>query len=105
MQMQLELIHDDLCGPIMPATLGGRHYFQLLVDDTSWFMWVILLLTKATAIKNVQPTAEKESGLKLQVLRIDNGNEFTAYCTNDGIHHHYSMPYSPQQNDVVEHRN
>ena len=27
----LELIHGDLCGPITPATNGGRRYFLLLV--------------------------------------------------------------------------
>ena len=34
----LELVHGDLCGPIMPATNGGRRYFLLLVDDRSHYM-------------------------------------------------------------------
>jgi transposase InsO family protein len=64
----------------------------------------------ADAIKHVQVTAEKESGLKLQVLRTDNGvefttAEFTAYYVDEGIQCHYSVPYSPQQNGVVECRN
>jgi transposase InsO family protein len=75
------------------VTLGGRRYFLLLVDDVSRFMWAILLPTKvaaADAIKHVQAVAEKESGLKLQVLRTDNGDEFTAaefaaYCADEGI--------------------
>jgi hypothetical protein len=67
-QKQLKLIHDGLCGPITPATSGGRHYFLLLVDDTSWFMWGVLLTTKAATtdtIKHVQAAVEKESGHKL----------------------------------------
>jgi transposase InsO family protein len=76
-------------------------------------MWVVLLPTKVAtvnAIKHVQAAAEKESGLKLQVLRTDNGGEFTAaefaaYCANEGIQRHYSALYSPQQNGVVERRN
>ena len=36
----LELVHGDLCGPITPATPGGRKYFILLVDDYSWYMWL-----------------------------------------------------------------
>ena len=36
----LELVYDDLCGPITPATLGGRKYFILLVDDCSRYMWL-----------------------------------------------------------------
>ena len=31
--------------------------------------------------------------------------EFTAYYTDDGIQRHYSTPYAPQQNGVVERRN
>jgi hypothetical protein len=99
MQKQLELIHDDPCGPITPATPGGQHYLLLLVDDASWFMWAILLATKAVAadtIKHVQAAAEKESGLKLQVMCTDNSGEFTAYCVNEGVQRHYSALYSPQ---------
>jgi hypothetical protein len=36
----LELVHGDLCGPIMPATHGGRKYFLLLMDDCSRYMWL-----------------------------------------------------------------
>ena len=35
-----ELIHDDLYGPITPATNGGRRYFLLLVDDCSRYIWL-----------------------------------------------------------------
>jgi hypothetical protein len=31
--------------------------------------------------------------------------EFMSYCMNEGVQHHYSMPYSLQQNGVVEWRN
>ena len=36
----LELVHGDLCGPIMPATNGGQRYFLLLMDDCSCYMWL-----------------------------------------------------------------
>ena len=36
----LELVHNDLYGPIMPATNGGRRYFLLLVDDCNRYMWL-----------------------------------------------------------------
>jgi hypothetical protein len=45
----LELVHRDLCGPITPATHGGRRYFLLLVDDYSRYMWLQLLTSKAEA--------------------------------------------------------
>jgi transposase InsO family protein len=110
---QLELIHGDLCGPVTPATPGGRRFFLLLVDDASRFMWTMLLPTKAAAadaIKHIQAAAEMECGHKLRVLRTDNGGEFTsaefaAYCADEGIKRHFSAPYTPQQNGVVERQN
>ena len=97
----------------MPATPDGRRYFLLLVDDATRYMWVALLTTKgaaADAIKHLQAAAEKRSGKKLRTLRTDNGREFTvaefaAYCAEEGIQRHYSAPYTPQQNGVVERRN
>jgi hypothetical protein len=56
-------MHGDLCGPVTPATPGGRRYFLLLVDDLSRYMWVVVLGSKG----------EAECGRKLRVLRTDNG--------------------------------
>jgi transposase InsO family protein len=76
-------------------------------------MWVLVLGSKgeaADAIRRTQAAAEAECGLKLRVLRTDNSGEFTttefaSYCADQGIQRHYSAPYSPQQNGVVERRN
>jgi transposase InsO family protein len=107
---RLELVHGDLCGPVTPSTPGGRRYFLLLVNDLSRYIWVVVLGSKgeaADAIRRVQAATEVECGHKLRVLRTDNGGEFTAaefasYCTDGGVQRHYSAPYSPQQNGVVE---
>jgi hypothetical protein len=93
MKKQLKLIHGDLCGLVTLVTPGGQRYFLLLVDDALWFMWAVLLPTKATAadaIKHVHDAMEKERGIKLQVLRTNNGGEFTAVefafcCADEGI--------------------
>jgi hypothetical protein len=47
---KLELVHGDLCGPVMPVTPGGKRYFFLLVDDVSRYMWLMLLATKDEAL-------------------------------------------------------
>ena len=98
-----ELVHGDLCGPITPATCGGRWYFLLLMDDCSRYMWLQLLTSKdeaTVAIKKFKTRAEAESGKKLHVLRTNRGGEFTsvefaAYCMNQGVVRHHTMPYSP----------
>jgi hypothetical protein len=45
----LELVHEDLCGPISPETPSGSRYFLLLVDDYSRFMWLRTLRSKDQA--------------------------------------------------------
>ena len=69
-------MHGDLCGPVTPATPGGRRYFLLLIDDLSRYMWVVVLRSKGEAadtIRHAQAAAEVECGRKLCVLRTDNG--------------------------------
>ena len=64
----------------------------------------------AESIKEIKAQAEVESGLKLGSLHTDRGGEFTShefaeYCAGEGIHRQLTVPYSPQQNGVVERRN
>ena len=70
----LELVHSDICGPIKPATPGGKTLFLLLVDDKSRFMWLILLQAKSEAtkaIKRIHSQAEVECEKKMRMLRTD----------------------------------
>jgi hypothetical protein len=50
----LELVHGDLCGPIMPATPGGWHYILLLVDDARRYMLVAFLVEKSSVPKSIK---------------------------------------------------
>jgi hypothetical protein len=110
---RLELVHGDLCDLVTPGTPRGQCYFLLLVDDLSCYMWVMVLDSKGEAtdaIRHAQTNAEAECGRKLRVIRIDNGGEFmsaefTSYYADEGVQRHYSMSYSPQQNDIIERRN
>lgn len=109
----LELVDGDLCGPITPATPGGRRYMLLLVDGRSRFIWVVLLASKdevERAIIKFQAAAEVECSHKLRVQRTNRGGEFTLatfyeHSTEQGVQRHLTAPYSPQQNGVIERRN
>ena len=106
----LELIHGDLYGPFSLETLSGSKYFLLLVDDCTRMLWVSLLKQKSKAFeafKSIKVQAEKEKELKIICLRTDNSaeftsNEFISFCSEHGIKRHSSIPYTPQQNGVVE---
>ncbi|KAL8157792.1 hypothetical protein AgCh_002484 [Apium graveolens] len=109
----LELIHGDLCGLITPATLGGNRYFLLFVDDFSRMMWAYMLASKDEALqafKKFKVQVEREHANKIKVLRTDRGGEFCSkefkeYCEGHVIIRHFTAPYTPQQNGVVERRN
>lgn len=106
----LELVHGDICGPITPEKASGYRYFFLLVDDYSRYMWVYFLKTKDEAFKYFKmyrAQVEKLTGENIKVFRTDRGGEFTSnefkeYCEGAGIERHYTTPYTPQQNGVVE---
>ena len=109
----LELIYADICGPISPSTLAGNKYFLLFVDDCTRKMWVYMLKTKGEAFetfKKFKALVERGTESKIKILRTDRGGEFCSlefrsFCDEVGIQRHYTAPYSPQQNGVVERRN
>jgi transposase InsO family protein len=110
---KMELVHENLCGPVTPVTPGGKRYFFLLVDDVSRYMWLMLLAMKDEALAAFtafQARAEAEAGRKIGTLRTDCGGEFTArsfadHCTKQGMQRHLTAPYTPEQNGVMKRRN
>ncbi|GJU20456.1 retrovirus-related pol polyprotein from transposon TNT 1-94 [Tanacetum coccineum] len=48
-QEKLYLLHMDLCGPMRVATINGRNYILIIIDDYSRFTWVKFLRSKDEA--------------------------------------------------------
>ncbi|GJZ00183.1 retrovirus-related pol polyprotein from transposon TNT 1-94 [Tanacetum coccineum] len=112
-QEKLYLLHMDLCGPMRVASVNGKKYILVIVDDYSRFTWVKCLRSKDEApdfiIKFLKMIQVR---LKVPVRRIrtDNGTEFVnqtlrEYYEKVDISHETSVARSPQQNGVVERRN
>ncbi|GJS95572.1 retrovirus-related pol polyprotein from transposon TNT 1-94 [Tanacetum coccineum] len=112
-QEKLYLLHMDLCGPMRVASVNGKKYILVIVDDYSRFTWVKCLRSKDEApdfiIKFLKMIQVR---LKVPVRRIrtDNGTEFVnqtlrEYYEKVGISHETFVARSPQQNGVVERRN
>nr|GEX18117.1 zinc finger, CCHC-type [Tanacetum cinerariifolium] len=86
---------------------------QAPLDDCTRFMWAYFLTSKDQAFstfKEFRQQIEMEMRMKLRMLRINRGgeftsNEFTKYYKENGIARLLTTPYSPQQNGVVEKRN
>ncbi|GKC89697.1 retrovirus-related pol polyprotein from transposon TNT 1-94, partial [Tanacetum coccineum] len=112
-QEKLYLLYMDLCGPMRVASVNGKKYILIIVDDYSRFTWVKCLRSKdETPDFIIKFLKMIELLLKALVRRIktDNGTEFfnqtlREYYEKFGISHETYVACSPQQNGVVERRN
>ncbi|GJW13827.1 retrovirus-related pol polyprotein from transposon TNT 1-94 [Tanacetum coccineum] len=107
---KLYLLHMDLCGPMRVASINGKRYILVIVDDYSRFTWVRFLRTKDESheaiikcIKNIQVRLNAT----VHNVQTDNGTEFVnqtlrEYYENVGISHQTSIAHTPQQKDIVE---
>nr|GFC04227.1 hypothetical protein [Tanacetum cinerariifolium] len=109
-KQRLYLLHIDLCGPMRVASINGKRYVLVIVDDYSRYTWVHFLRTKDET-PEVTKNFLKNISVRLQALvitvRIDNKTEFKncalkEYFDNVGIAHETSTAKTPQQNGVVE---
>ncbi|GJV96942.1 retrovirus-related pol polyprotein from transposon TNT 1-94 [Tanacetum coccineum] len=112
-QEKLYLLHMDLCGPMRVASVNGKKYILIIVDDYSRFTWVKCLRSKDKApdfiikfLKMIQVQIE----VPVRQIYSDNGTEFVnqtlrEYYEKVGISHETSVARSPWQNGVVERRN
>nr|GEY55024.1 hypothetical protein [Tanacetum cinerariifolium] len=110
---RLQLLRIDLCGPMRVASINGKRYALLIVDDYSRYTWTHFLRSKdKTPEVLIDFLRLVQRGLQAQVrvVRTDKGTEFLdqtllAYFAAEGIHHQTSVVRTPEQNRVVERRN
>nr|GFA00275.1 hypothetical protein [Tanacetum cinerariifolium] len=51
-RQRLHLLHMDLCGPMRIASINGKRYVLVIVDDYSRYTWVHFLISKDEAPDN-----------------------------------------------------
>nr|GEY09449.1 retrovirus-related Pol polyprotein from transposon TNT 1-94 [Tanacetum cinerariifolium] len=107
---KLELLHMNLRGPIRVASINGKRYIFVIVDDCSRFTWVYFLRTKDETpeiIENFIARGQLNYNAKVCKIRIDNGTEFKnatikAHYDKLGIMQQFSIAHTPQQNGFFE---
>nr|GEX58826.1 hypothetical protein [Tanacetum cinerariifolium] len=87
-RQRLHLLHMDLCGPMRIASINGKQYVLVIVDDYSRYTWVHFLRSKDEAPEVIK------TFLKRIIIRL-----------HVGISPQMSSIRTPQQNGVVERRN
>ncbi|GJV16875.1 retrovirus-related pol polyprotein from transposon TNT 1-94 [Tanacetum coccineum] len=76
---KLELLHIDLCRPMRVASINGKKYILVIIDDYSRYTWVYFLRTKDEAPDMIIDFVNQvQRNLKASILtiRTDNGTEF-----------------------------
>jgi hypothetical protein len=109
----LELLHMDHMGPTRTASLGGKRYILVIVDDFSRYSWAIPFRKKSYAFDAAQHLFKKiqvEQNCQIMRIRSDHGREFEnskfqEFYLSYGIKQEFSSPITPQQNGVVERKN
>nr|GFB35570.1 retrovirus-related Pol polyprotein from transposon TNT 1-94 [Tanacetum cinerariifolium] len=112
-RQSLHLLHMDLCGPMRIASINGKRYVLVFVDDYSRYTWVHFLRSKDEAPKVIIKFLKRITVLlqsPVIIIRIDNGTEFKNHILKEyfdtvGISHQMSFVRTPQQNGVVKRRN
>nr|GFB78329.1 putative ribonuclease H-like domain-containing protein [Tanacetum cinerariifolium] len=110
---RLHLLHMDLCRPMRIASINGKRYVLVIVDDYSRYTWVHFLISKVEAPEVIIKFLKRISILlqsPVIIIRTDNGTEFKnqvlkEYFDTVGISYQMSSVRTPQQNGVVERRN
>ena len=108
----LSLIHIDICDLKFVQTRGGKKYFITFIDDCTRYYYIYLLRSKdevIEAFKQYKLEVENQLGKTIKIIRSDRGGEYDApfeeFCSEHGIIHQTTTPYSPQSNGVVERKN
>ena len=76
----LELLHMDLCGPMIVPSLGGSKYVATFLDAYSKMSFVRILSYKSettTAVREVIRLLENQTGETVRAIQTDNGSEST----------------------------
>nr|GEZ11335.1 retrovirus-related Pol polyprotein from transposon TNT 1-94 [Tanacetum cinerariifolium] len=94
-RQRLHLLHMDLCGPMRIASINGKRYVLVIVDDYSRYTWVHFLRSKDEAPEVIIKFLKRITVLlqsPVIIIRTDNGTEFKnqllkVYFDSVGISH------------------
>nr|GEW57874.1 retrovirus-related Pol polyprotein from transposon TNT 1-94 [Tanacetum cinerariifolium] len=113
LKRRLQLLHIDLCGPMREASINGKRYILVIVDDYSRYTWTHFLRSKdetPEVLIDFLRLVQRRLQAQVRIVRTDKGTEFLnqtlhAYFAAEGVLHQTSVARTPEQNDAVERRN
>ena len=109
----MQLIHSDIYGPMNVKARHGDLYLITFIDYYTRYGHVYLISHKSDALnyfKRFLTMVENQLDQIVKTLRTDRGrqylsDQFKRLCYEKGIVRQLTIPGTPQQNGVAEHRN
>nr|GEV09961.1 hypothetical protein [Tanacetum cinerariifolium] len=103
---RLNLLHMDLCGPMRVASINGKKYILVIVDDYSRYTWTLFLRSKDETpelLKEFLTIIQRNLQAPVITVRTDRGTKFLNKTLNEffkeeGIVHQTSTAQTPKQN-------
>ena len=100
----LEIIHSDVCRPMLSSSLSRYVYYVSFIEDFSRKTWIYFMKNKDEVFrkfKEFKALIENHTEKKVKTFRSDNGREFTSnelkeLCKDSRIKRELSTPYNPQ---------
>nr|GEZ72339.1 retrovirus-related Pol polyprotein from transposon TNT 1-94 [Tanacetum cinerariifolium] len=77
---RLNLLHMDLCGPMRVASINGKKYFLVIVDDYSRYTWTLFLRSKdetQEVLKEFLTMIQRNLQVPVITIRTDRGTELS----------------------------
>nr|GEY02833.1 hypothetical protein [Tanacetum cinerariifolium] len=113
LKRRLNLLHMDLCGPMLVASINGKKYIMVIIDDYSRYMWTLFLRSEdetPKVLKEFLTMIQRNLQAPMITVRTDRGTEFlnktlNAFFKEEGIEHQTSTNRTPKQNSVVKRQN
>nr|GFD32507.1 putative ribonuclease H-like domain-containing protein [Tanacetum cinerariifolium] len=95
------------------ASINGRKYVLVIVDDYSRYTWTHFLRSKDETPKvliDFLRLVQKGLHAQVRIVRTDKGMEFLnktlhTYFASEGILHQTSVARTPEQNGIIKRRN
>nr|GFC06989.1 retrovirus-related Pol polyprotein from transposon TNT 1-94 [Tanacetum cinerariifolium] len=92
---RLNLLYMDLCSPVRVASINGKNYILVIVDDYSRYTWTLFLRSKdetPEVLKVFLTMIQRYLQASVITVRTDRGTEFlnktlNAFFKEEGIEH------------------
>ncbi|KAM1411401.1 hypothetical protein COP1_024098 [Malus domestica] len=105
-----EIVHSDLWGHAPCSSIDGFKYYVTLIDECTRFCWIFPLINKSnffTTFVRFCSFVHTQFSTTVKILQTDGGGEYVnhrlhSFLQHQGILHHKSCPYTPQQNGLAE---